>query len=85
MMIFGIDILDKRQKLRRPTLYSTLEPPTPEPFTPLEDKIAIFQQTPTKEAIPPPELSFIKCKTCQTKAAIMTTAASTRHKRLQAY
>ncbi len=71
----GINILDKRQKLRRPKLYSTPEPPTPEPFTPLEDKIAIFQQTPMKEAISLPELSFIKRKTCQTKAAIMKIAA----------
>ena len=38
-----------------------------------------------REAISPPELSFIKRKTRQTKAAIMTAAASMRHKRLRAY
>lgn len=36
-----------------------------------------------KEVIPLPELGFIKCKTCQTKAAVIKTAANTHHKRLR--
>lgn len=63
----GIDIIDKRQKLRCLTLYNTLEPRTPELFTLLEDKIAIFQQTSLKEAIPLPELCFINAKLVKRK------------------
>ena len=36
-----------------------------------------------KEVIPSPELRFIKRKTCRTKAAVIKTAASMRHKRLR--
>ncbi len=36
-----------------------------------------------KEVILSPELGFIKRKTRQTKAAVIQTAASMRHKRLQ--
>ena len=79
-----IDIFDKKQKLCRPTFYNTPEPPTLEPFTSLEDKIAIFLQMPMKEVIPPLELKFNKRKTRQTKGAVITTAASMRHRRLRA-
>ena len=36
-----------------------------------------------KEVIPSPELGFIKRKTRRTKAAVIQTATSTHHKRLQ--
>lgn len=36
------DIYDKKQKSRRPTLYSTPEPPTLKLFIPLKDRISIF-------------------------------------------
>lgn len=36
-----------------------------------------------KEIILSPELGFIKCDTYQTKAAVIKTAASTRHKQLR--
>ena len=68
-------------KIRK--LYNTPEPPTPEPLTPLKDRITIFLQTPMKEVIPSPELGFIKRKTRRTKVAVVKTAASMRHKRLR--